>query len=83
MIVAGCAAVAAWVERCVAVAVVASELNTAVPMDPPICWAAVTMAAATPVSCDRTPLVAAFCTGPKISPNPMPVTSRAGSTAPA
>jgi hypothetical protein len=53
--------------------VAASELNTAVPIGPPICWAVLTIADATPASWDLTPLVAAFCAGPKISPNPRPM----------
>jgi len=64
-------------------AVALSELNTAVPIDPPICWAVFTIADATPASPGETALVAAFCTGPKIIPNPRPVTSRAGRTPPA
>ena len=48
--------------------VAASELNTAVPIDPPACWAVLTIADATSASWDLTPLVAAFCPGPKFSP---------------
>jgi hypothetical protein len=59
------------------IAVAVSELTTAVPIDPPICCAVFTIADATPASWTSTPLVAAFCTGPKISPNPRPVTRRA------
>jgi hypothetical protein len=43
--------------------VAASELNTAVPIDPPICWAVLTITDATSASWDLTPLVAAFCAG--------------------
>jgi hypothetical protein len=35
--------------------VAASELNTAVPIGPPICWAVLTIADATPASWDLTP----------------------------
>ena len=53
--------------------IAASELNTAAPIDPPICWAVLTIADASPAAWDLTPLVAAFCAGPKISPHPRPM----------
>ena len=66
-----------------AVAVAPSELNTASPIEPPTCWVMLAIEEATPVSCGCTPLVAAFCPGPKTMPSPRPITSSAGSTPPA
>jgi hypothetical protein len=53
--------------------IAAGELNTAVPIDPPICWAVLSIADAMPASWDWPPLVAAFCAGPKIGPHPRPM----------
>ena len=55
----------------------ASEFSSAVPIEPPICWAVFTIAEATPASWASTPEVAAFIAGAKIAPMPTP-TSRTG-----
>ena len=53
-------------------------LSSAVPTEPPICWAVLTVAEATPASAGATPLVAVAIDGAMISPNPAPMTSRPG-----
>lgn len=52
-----------------------------VPIEPPICWAVLTNAEATPVSELRTPNVALDIDGAMTSPKAAPGSSNAGSTA--
>jgi len=62
----------------VAVAVSASVLSAAVPIDPPTCCIVLTSAEATPESWRATPVVAVLMAGAKIIPKPRPRASSVG-----
>ena len=64
----------------VAVAVSATVLRAAVPIEPPTCCMVLTSAEATPESCRATPAVAVLMAGEKIMPKPRPMATSGGTT---
>jgi hypothetical protein len=62
------------------VALAATVLSSAVPIEPPICCIVLTLAEATLASAERTPRVAVFIPVDIAIPRPRPRTSRAGRT---
>jgi hypothetical protein len=52
--------------------------SSAVPSAPPTCWAALTVAEATPESCGSTPRVALFIAVAKMKPRPTAISSSPG-----
>jgi len=64
----------------VAVAVSATVLSAAVPIEPPTCCMVLTSAEATPESRRATPAVAVLMAGEKIMPKPRPRPTKAGTT---
>src|SRR5262245_46328450 len=57
-----------------------TELSSAAPIDPPICWEVLTIAEATPASRGGIPCVAVANDGAIVSPKPTPIRISDGST---
>ena len=57
-----------------------TELSSAVPIEPPICWEVLTIADATPASRGGMPWVAVANDGAIVSPKPMPIRISDGRT---